>query len=127
MATLSAAVAGVVVPLPALVADPLPLAQATRAATAVILPTPKGADWASLSLWLSALLHAHGDRLIRLKVVIRTPAGRLLIQTVRRTVQPPEILTEGTGTDDILAVICETPDAAALQASLARCLIRARA
>lgn len=122
LATLSAAVAGVAVPLPALAAAPLPLAQTTRAVTAVTLPLPAGADWASLSLWLSALLHAHGDRLIRLKGVVQTPAGRLLIQTVRRTVQPPEMLPDGLGTNDTLAVIGEAPDLAALQASLARFL-----
>jgi G3E family GTPase len=122
LAILSAAVAGVAVPLPALNAAPMPLALTTRAVTAVTLPIPKGADWASLSLWLSALLHAHGDRLIRLKGVVQTPAGRLLIQTVRRTVQPPEMLPADLGTDDMLAVIGESPDAAALQASLARFL-----
>ena len=122
LASLSAAVAGVAVPLPALNAAPLPLAQTTRAVTAVTLPIPKGADWASLSLWLSALLHAHGDRLIRLKGVVQTPAGRLLIQTVRRTVQPPEMLPVDLGTDDMLAVIGESPDVAVLQASLARFL-----
>lgn len=97
LATLSAAVAGIATPLPALVADPLPLGQATRAVTAITLPIPKGADWASMSLWLSALLHAHGDRLIRLKGVVQTPAQRQLIQTVRRTVQPPEMLPDGLG------------------------------
>lgn len=122
LASLSAAVAGVAVPLPVLNADPLPLAQTTRAVTAVTLPIPKGADWASLSLWLSALLHAHGNRLIRLKGVVQTPAGRLLIQTVRQTVQPPEMLPTDLGTDDMLAVIGESPDVAALQASLARFL-----
>ena len=122
LATLSAAVAGVPVPLPPDQALPLPLAQATRAVTAVTLPLPPGADWASLSLWLQALLHVHGDRLIRLKGVVHTPAGRLLIQTVRRSVQPPEMLPDGLGTDDILAVIGEDPDPAALQASLARFL-----
>ncbi|MDR7127207.1 GTP-binding protein [Pseudotabrizicola sp. 4114] len=122
LASLSASVAGVAVPLPALTAAPLPLAQTTRAVTAVTLPIPRGADWASLSLWLSALLHAHGDRLIRLKGVVQTPGGRLLIQTVRQTVQPPEILPTDHGTDDVLAVIGESPDVAALQASLARFL-----
>jgi G3E family GTPase len=101
---------------------PLPLARGERAVTAATLPIPEGADWASLSLWLSALLHAHGDRLIRLKGVVQTPAGRLLIQTVRRTVQPPEILPEEVGTNDLLAVIGEAPDVVTLQASLARFL-----
>lgn len=122
LVTLSAAVAGVATPLPDLVADALPLGQATRAVTAITLPIPKGADWASLSLWLSALLHAHGDRLIRLKGVVQTPAGRLLIQTVRRTVQPPEMLPTDLGTDNMLAVIGESPDVNALQASLTRFL-----
>ena len=121
-ATLSAAIAGVPIPLPALPAEPLPLAADLREVTAVTLPLPASADWATLSLWLSAVLHVHGDRLIRLKGVVRTPAGRLLIQTVRRSVQPPEILPEGVGTDDVLAVLGASPDAAALQASLARFL-----
>ena len=122
LATLCAAVAGVAVPLPDLNAAPLPLAQVTRAVTAITLTIPKDADWAILSLWLSALLHAHGDRLVRLKGVVKTPAGRLLIQTVRRSVQPPELLPDGIGTDDLLAVIGENPDAASLQASLERFL-----
>ncbi|MDA0186550.1 MAG: GTP-binding protein [Proteobacteria bacterium] len=122
LATLSAAVAGIAVSLSDVVADPLPLGQTMRAVTAITLPIPKSSDWASLSLWLSALLHAHGDRLIRLKGVVQTPAGRLLIQTVRKTVQPPEMLPDGLGTDDILAVIGENPDVAVVQASLARFL-----
>ena len=122
LATLSAAVAGVAVALPRDIGEPLPLATGTRTVTAAILPLPPGADWAALSLWLSALLHVHGDRLIRIKGVIRTPAGRLLIQTVRRTVQPPEILPDGLGADDVLAVIGEAPDAGGLRASLLRFL-----
>lgn len=51
-------------------------------------------DWSSFALWLSALLHARGDDLVRVKGVIRTPAGRLLLQTVRKVVQSPEILPE---------------------------------
>jgi G3E family GTPase len=39
-------------------------------------------------------LHARGDDLVRVKGVIRTPAGRLLLQTVRKVVQSPEILPE---------------------------------
>ena len=35
-----------------------------------------------------------GDDLVRVKGVIRTPAGRLLLQTVRKVVQSPEILPE---------------------------------
>lgn len=51
-------------------------------------------DWSAFALWLSALLHARGDDLVRVKGVIRTPAGRLLLQTVRKVVQSPEILPD---------------------------------
>lgn len=70
-----------------------------------ILPTqvaiPEGLDWSAFTLWLSALLHARGDDLVRVKGVVRTPAGRLLLQTVRKVVQSPEILPEqGDGRQD---------------------------
>lgn len=51
-------------------------------------------DWTAFSVWLSALLHARGDDVLRVKGVVRTPAGRLLLQSVRRIVQSPEILPE---------------------------------
>jgi G3E family GTPase len=79
-------------------------------------------DWPAISLWLSGLLHTHGDHILRIKGVIRSPAGRLLIQTVRRSVQPPEILPEGAGVDDSLAFIGHSFDPQALDASLQRFL-----
>ncbi len=53
---------------------------------------PRGTDWTAFGLWLSALLHARGDDLVRVKGVVRTPSGRLLLQSVRKVVQSPEIL-----------------------------------
>jgi G3E family GTPase len=50
------------------------------------------ATWAVFAVWLSALLHARGHELLRVKGVVHAPTGRLLIQAVRRHVQPPEIL-----------------------------------
>lgn len=50
-------------------------------------------DWTAFGVWLSALLHARGDQVMRVKGVVRTPAGRLLLQSVRKIVQSPEILT----------------------------------
>ena len=49
-------------------------------------------DWTAFSVWLSALIHARGDDILRVKGVMRTPAGRLLLQSVRRIVQSPEML-----------------------------------
>ncbi len=53
-------------------------------------------DWMALTLWLSALLHARGDRIVRVKGIVGSPAGRLLVQAVRDRVQSPEVLP---GTD----------------------------
>jgi G3E family GTPase len=60
--------------------------------TAVTLPLPPGLDWAVLSLWVSALLQARGDQILRMKAVVPSPGGRMLLQTVRQTIQTPEIL-----------------------------------
>ena len=65
-------------------------------------------DWTALTVWLSALLHARGDDVLRVKGVIRTPAGRLLLQSVRKVMQSPEILPEqldGLREDNKLVVI----------------------
>jgi G3E family GTPase len=122
-AGIEGAVAGVPVPLPDWCgAAPLPVADRLRPVQAVTLPIPPGTDWAALSLWLAAVLHVHGDRLVRIKGVVRTPAGRLLIQTVRRAVQPPEVIPDGAGQDDVLAVIGEGAGSAPLARSLARFL-----
>lgn len=77
---------------------PAPLPPVAEDARGPITPTrlhiDPGIDWSAFTLWLSALLYARGDDLVRVKGVVRTPAGRLLIQTVRRVVQSPEILPE---------------------------------
>lgn len=87
-----------------------------------LLPTQlalRGEDWPAFTVWLSALLHARGEDIVRVKGVVRTPAGRLLLQAVRRVVQPPEILPDADGTgDDALVVIGRGYPPDALQASL---------
>lgn len=65
-------------------------------------------DWTAFTVWLSALLYARGDQIVRVKGVVHTPAGRLLLQTVRRSVQSPEILPDtaaGRASDNTIAVI----------------------
>ena len=93
------AVLGVYKPLPDLALDaqshalPVLTDEDTRGA---IFPTrltiDASIDWSAFALWLSALLHARGNDLVRVKGVLPTPAGRLLLQTVRKVVQSPEIL-----------------------------------
>lgn len=69
----------------------LPLAATTPMRT-FRLDLGAAASWATVSVWLSAVLHAHGDDLVRVKGTIRAPLGRLLLQSVRGTVQPPEVI-----------------------------------
>jgi G3E family GTPase len=49
-----------------------------------------GDTWVGFSVWLSALLHRHGDQIVRVKGIVRTPNGRLLLQSVRKIMQNPE-------------------------------------
>ncbi len=63
------------------------------------LDVSAAASWAAISVWLSAVLHTHGDDLVRVKGIVRAPAGRLLLQAVRGTVQPPEILPDTLASD----------------------------
>lgn len=123
LAEIGAAVAGQGVALPSAPGLALDLRVAdTGPLSATMLPIPPCADWAAVSLWLSAVLHSHGDDIYRIKGDIRSPAGRLLIQTVRRSVQPPEILPEGQGINDELACIGRIDHPSNLRLSLSRYL-----
>ena len=59
-----------------------------------LLAIDEDIDWTAFSVWLSALIHARGEEILRVKGVVRTPAGRLLLQSVRKIVQSPEILPD---------------------------------
>ncbi len=100
-AAIEATVKGEAAPLPPLPpgfeAAPLPTLPEDDLRGTIVptqLELPPDLNWADFALWLSALLHARGDDLVRVKGVVRTPAGRLLLQTVRKVVQTPEILPE---------------------------------
>ena len=128
-ATLSAAEQGLPMPLPDnATAQPLDLPSAGDADAAPIRPYrlnvgPEG-GWIALSTWLSALLAARGDDVVRVKGVVRTPAGRLLLQSVRRIVQPPEILPDDDSAlagpapeEGVIVLIGRNMDAATLTRS----------
>jgi len=75
--------------------------------------------WPVFAVWLSALLHALGTDLLRVKGVVRTPMGRLLIQAVRGCVQPPERLPGAVDDGDgVLVVFSRNHSAESLQRSL---------
>jgi G3E family GTPase len=69
-----------------------PSPDAPDPAVAATLQIPAELDWAEVMVWLSALLHARGDSVVRVKGVIPSAAGRLLLQSVRGVVEPPELL-----------------------------------
>lgn len=104
--------------------DPYPLADTSDAPIhASRLDLGENADWTAFTVWLSALLYARGDQIVRVKGVVRTPAGRLLVQTVRKSVQSPEILPEAEAdvpTDNSIAVIGRGFTQRQLHASLAQ-------
>ena len=105
-AALSGSVLGTTAALPEVSEDVAPAdlpALADNGAEPVFptrLVLDEGIDWTTFSVWLSALLHARGDDILRVKGVVRTPAGRLLLQAVRRVVQSPEILPEQSDRSD---------------------------
>lgn len=111
-ATITGAIKGEPATLPDIEAEPEPLtggeASEGGGLTPMTVQLDKDVDWTAFTVWLSALLHARGDDVVRVKGVVRTPVGRLLLQTVRKVVQAPEILAEseaGTDTDDKIVVI----------------------
>jgi G3E family GTPase len=69
-----------------------PTPEAPDPAVAAVLQLPVGLDWAEAMVWLSALLHVRGDRVVRVKGVIPSAAGRLLVQAVRGVVEAPKLL-----------------------------------
>lgn len=110
-------------PDPALVACQEPQAADHRPMLAASLDLGPEPNWASFAVWLSALLHARGEEIVRVKGVIRTPAGRLLLQSVRSSVQAPEILPETeypVADDNMIAVIGRGFAAEDLPRSLSR-------
>jgi G3E family GTPase len=55
-------------------------------------------DWLGFSVWLSMLLHAHGERVLRVKGLVEIESGgHVAINAVQHVVHPPEHLPPGTG------------------------------
>lgn len=56
-------------------------------------------DWESFGVWLSMLLHAHGNNILRVKglLYIEESEGPVVIQGVQHVIHPPEHLTSWDG------------------------------
>jgi G3E family GTPase len=62
---------------------------------------PGGAlDWLGFSVWLSMLLHAHGERVLRVKGIVEIdPGGYVAVNAVQHVVHRPEHLLAGAVSD----------------------------
>jgi len=90
-----------------------------------------GGNWVGFSVWLSAMLHTHGDRLVRVKGVVRTPTGRLLLQSVRKVMQAPEILPDTSvekkrTSDNTIVLIGHDLDPKLIKASLDNVMVKSK-
>jgi G3E family GTPase len=59
----------------------------------------KPVDWESFGVWLSMLLHAHGNNILRVKGLLRIAEsdGPVVIQGVQHVIHPPEHLPSWEG------------------------------
>ena len=84
-------------------------------------------DWAAFAVWLSALLRAHGDRVLRVKAVLDTGTGRpVVVDGVQHVVHPPRHLSswDGPPRSSVVLITRDLPPADVLDALrrfLARC------
>ncbi|NGN45145.1 hypothetical protein G6N74_29255 [Mesorhizobium sp. CGMCC 1.15528] len=89
-----------------------------------VLPITETVDWPLFTLWLSALLFAHGDRIVRVKGLLKTDASRglLAIHGVQRTMHPPTHMPEKEARPDDchLVFIVHSIDQASIRSSYQR-------
>lgn len=89
------------------------------------LSLPAQIDWPAFTLWLSALLYRHGDRILRVKGMIRTSAGAnpIVIHGVQHSMHPPvHLIGEDDGQPSFLVFITRGLDRAQIEQSLDRFL-----
>ncbi|MCR5857208.1 GTP-binding protein [Mesorhizobium sp. J428] len=68
-----------------------PAETSTEDISSFVLPLEEPVDWPVFTLWLSALLHSHGQKILRVKGLLRTSAsgGVLAIHGVQHIMHPP--------------------------------------
>jgi G3E family GTPase len=94
------------------------------ASASVTLDSP--VDWAAFAVWVSALLNAHGHRILRLKALLDTGGdGPVVLDAVQHVVHPPRHLVgwPGRRTSSLVVITRELPPdqvVSALQTFLSR-------
>lgn len=82
-------------------------------------------DWPAFTIWLSALLHAHGDRILRVKGLLNTSSAqtRLAIHGVQHVMHPPTHLPKDLEDErSFLVFITKGVERGAVEGSLRRML-----
>jgi G3E family GTPase len=82
-------------------------------------------DWPAFTIWLSSLLHAHGDRILRVKGLLRTSSSTtpVAIHGVQHVMHPPTHLTAEQNLDEsFLVFITRGLDRQVISTSLSRML-----
>jgi G3E family GTPase len=74
-------------------------------------------DWPSFGIWLTMLLHAHGDKVLRVKGILNVAgaAGPVAIHGVQHIVHPPLHLKSwpaGARTSRLVFIVADLPEAA---------------
>ena len=90
---------------------------------AITLHVDQPMDWYRFVIWLSALIHAHGDKLLRVKCLLNTADhGVVLLDGVQHTLHPPQHLAEWPDEDRAskLVFISRGIASGAIEASLDR-------
>ncbi|MFC4275350.1 CobW family GTP-binding protein [Achromobacter aloeverae] len=78
----------------------------TGAISSFSLALDRSVDWASFSVWLTALLNRHGDRILRFKSVLDVHGqGKLVVQGVRHRVYPPSHLPAADDDDSVSRLV----------------------
>ena len=93
--------------------------------TSFVLPMAERIDWPAFTVWLSALLYTHGDRILRVKGLLATSSARepLVIHGVQHVMHPPTHLSEAEGDQPgFLVFITKGIGKAEIAESLARFL-----
>jgi G3E family GTPase len=74
-------------------------------------------DWPSFGIWLTMLLHAHGDKVLRVKGILNVAgaAGPVAIHGVQHIVHPPlhlKLWPAGARTSRLVFIVTDLPESA---------------
>lgn len=98
---------------------PLPPHAHLAGVTSASVALPGPVDWAAFAVWVSALLHAHGDRVLRLKAILDTGTrAPLVLDAVQHVVHPPRHLSgwPGPAVSSLVVITRDLPAASVVEA-----------